>query len=94
MDAKEKAAGLYEALQAVVIEAVNKALQGALPEEPKSNEVQPAFTRQDACRLIGCSLPTLDALLHSGQIKSFKIGRSVRVTRDSLETYLAGEAAE
>lgn len=45
---------------------------------------RPPFTRKEAAIHLGVSLPTLDTLIKTGQIKSFNIGRSVRITWDEL----------
>lgn len=48
----------------------------------------PPATRKEAGEFLGISLPTLDILLKTNQIKSFNIGRQVRINWSDLELYL------
>lgn len=57
------------------------ALQGCLPKR------QPA-TRDQACEFLQCNNTTLYRLTKSGQLKSIKIGKSVRYDWDDLEAFV------
>ncbi len=49
------------------------------------------LTRRESCHLLKISLPTLDKQLAAGTFHSRRIGeRSVRISRNSIEAYLAG----
>lgn len=50
----------------------------------------PDHTIQDICQVCQCSAPTVYSLIKSGQLKSYKVGRSTRITRESLEQLRQG----
>lgn len=57
------------------------------------HEAHPPLTRQQAAQYLGISLPTLDTLISTKQIKSFRIGRSVRISREDIEGYVNKKGA-
>ena len=56
-------------------------------------EVKPPATRQEACRYLNISLPTLDHLISSGQLAAFNIGRQVRLRWPDIEAYINKKGA-
>jgi|GEM_PF-3089072 len=46
------------------------------------------FTLEEVCGILGCSKPTLYAMIGSGQFEIRRVGSSPRVTRLSLLEYL------
>lgn len=53
-----------------------------------SEQPKPPARRQEAAKFLGLSLPTLDTLIKTGQIKSFSIGRQVRIDWKEIEAFL------
>lgn len=78
------------AFQSLVETAVSRALRGSLPEEPKQEMRAPA-TRQEAAQFLGISLPTVDQLIRSKQLASFRIGKSVRINWSDLESFISSK---
>lgn len=62
-------------------------------EKTTPAEVKPPATRSQAKEFLNISLPTLDILLKTGQIPSFKIGRQVRINWSDLEAYVLKKGA-
>jgi excisionase family DNA binding protein len=54
---------------------------------------QPPATRQLAADHLGVSLPTLDKLINSRQLKAFNIGRQVRIKWDEIQEYVNKKGA-
>ena len=48
------------------------------------------LTRKTASLRLTCSVQMVDRLIKSGQLKSINIGRLVRITEDSLTSYIWG----
>lgn len=46
------------------------------------------YTREEAAAALGIGLTKLKEMIHSGEIRSVKIGRLRRITKSSLEEYL------
>lgn len=59
-----------------------KALNTAPPEQ------KPPATKREVAAHLGISMPTLDALIKSGQIPAFNIGRGIRFRWDDIEEYV------
>jgi len=74
-----------EGLKAALIEALSELNLIQIPDHP---EVKPPATRQEACKFLNISLPTLDTLIKSNQIPCFSIGRQVRIRWCDLELYV------
>ncbi len=52
-------------------------------------EVVPQWLRfSDACRYSGLGRSTLTRLIGAGEIKAAKIGKAVRISRVSIDTYM------
>jgi excisionase family DNA binding protein len=73
-----------EGLKSALIDALTD-LKLIPQEEP---EAKSPATRQEACKFLNISLPTLDKLTASGQILTFKIGRQVRIRWSDIEAYV------
>lgn len=50
------------------------------------------LTYKEAEQLVGLSRTTLWKLIGSGEVEHRKVGRAVRINRESLEAYMSGEA--
>jgi len=50
--------------------------------------VQELITRKEACHLLKCSLPTLDSLIKTGQLKSINIGRSIKLNAHVVNDFI------
>jgi excisionase family DNA binding protein len=46
------------------------------------------YTAEEACGLLGCKRYTNHQLIHSGQLRAFKIGRSYCVKASDLEEFI------
>lgn len=56
--------------------------------------VQPiGYSRNQAAAAVPCCLRTLDELIASGQLASYRIGRSVRVPIKELEKFIAARTS-
>jgi excisionase family DNA binding protein len=55
----------------------------------KARRPPPALSRQDAARMLGLSLRSIDRLIHSGKLKARRVGRRVFLSPDALERFLA-----
>jgi excisionase family DNA binding protein len=54
--------------------------------------VRSYLTYKEAEQLVGLSRTTLWKLLNEGAIEHRKVGRAVRINRESLEAYMSGDA--
>ena len=52
------------------------------------------YTRQEAARRLSVSLSTLQRMTLAGHVQAVRIGRSVRISRESIERYIAGEPGQ
>ena len=59
----------------------------------QANIVRTWLTYKEAEQLVGLSRTTLWKLLGDGEVEHRKIGRAVRINRESLEAYMSGDAA-
>lgn len=82
-------------LLSVMRELMPIALLSIQNSEGKSNseEVKPPATRDEACKFLGVSKPTLDTLLKTGQIPHFRIGYLVRINWIDLHNYINQKSA-
>ena len=55
-------------------------------------EEQPDFTVQEVARLTQKTIGTIYRLCHQGQIKSYRVGRSIRIRREDVEAIRQGVA--
>jgi excisionase family DNA binding protein len=58
----------------------------------QANIVRTWLTYKEAEQLVGLSRTTLWKLISAGAIEHRKVGRAVRINRESLETYMRREA--
>ena len=49
---------------------------------------QLAYTMREVAGQIGVCEKTIYALVKAGQLKSFRIGRSVRISRESIDAFI------
>lgn len=63
-------------------------LEAIITEGYKAPDVRPPATRKEAADFLGLSLPTLDTLIKTDQLKAFNIGRQIRVNWNDLEAFL------
>ncbi|WP_262250097.1 helix-turn-helix domain-containing protein [Parapedobacter soli] len=62
-------------------------------ENKSEKSARPPATRKEAANHLGISLPTLDTLVKTGQLKSFNIGRQVRIDWGELESFIKKRGA-
>lgn len=48
------------------------------------------YSKKELSQLLSMSTRTIDRLIFSGKLKSFKIGRSVRISQNQLDDFLKG----
>jgi excisionase family DNA binding protein len=64
-----------------------------MPQDPIRHNVHGRdLTVQETCTVFGCSPPTIYKLLNSGKLDSYTIGRSRRITAESVERVRQGKA--
>ncbi len=78
-----------EELKGIIREVIREELQiiqmsGGISR----NGVIPLLTKVEAAKILGISLPTLDQLIKSNQLKVFRIGRHVKLKNIDIEEYL------
>lgn len=56
------------------------------------NGVPLALTVRELARMLGVSKNTAYDLVRSGQLRSIRVGRQIRVPRSAMEDYLNGSA--
>jgi excisionase family DNA binding protein len=59
----------------------------------QANIVRTWLTYKEAEQLVGLSRTTIWKLLGEGEVEHRKIGRAVRINRESLEAYMSADAA-
>jgi excisionase family DNA binding protein len=74
-------------------EGLKSALLDALSEisfiqAPEIKSVKPPATLQEGCRFLNISPPTIRTLIRTHQLKSFYIGRQVRIRWSDLEDFV------
>lgn len=55
---------------------------------PGQSEQKPPATKKETAKHLGISIPTLDQLEKTGQLKPFRIGRAVRFRWDDINAYI------
>lgn len=73
---------LTKKLQPVIQDAIAAAAQTS----KQTN--QGYWARAQSAEYLGITLPTLDMLIRSGQLRAFRIGRNVRLRKDDLDRSL------
>lgn len=56
--------------------------------------MKPALTIQQACEVLSSSHATVWKLIRRGEIKGFKVGRSVRIAHDEIERFMERNVIE
>lgn len=56
---------------------------------PEKEQVQETFPRKHWASLYGVSERTLDRAIKSGQLRCYKFGRAVRISKAQFDAYLA-----
>jgi len=75
-----------EDITAIIVEAVAdqfKKCQLNKPDEPEK-----IFTREETCKRLGISLPTLWQYTKSGKIKAVRIGSRIRYRKSDIDSAL------
>jgi excisionase family DNA binding protein len=67
---------------------INHLITGGNPANNTPAYSEAPATRQHAASYLGVSLPTLDKLINSGQLKAFNIGRQVRIKWTDIQAYV------
>jgi excisionase family DNA binding protein len=73
---------ILESFRTIVREELNRKAE-EIKKNPKSH------TRQETCRILGCSLPTLDKYIDMGLLNSVKVGRRIYIPESSIEEFLS-----
>jgi excisionase family DNA binding protein len=60
-------------------------------DQSQKYNLQPDLTVADACTLLQVTAPTVYAMMARGELKSFKAGRSRRITHESLQKLRDGK---
>jgi excisionase family DNA binding protein len=47
---------------------------------------------QETCMVFGCTPPTVYKMMNSGKLESYTVGRSRRITHESIERVRQGKA--
>lgn len=76
-----------QSLQEVFDAAFEKSFERFNSKFSHKIEKKPA-TRKEAADHLGVSLPTLDTLIKTEQLKAFNIGRQVRINWNDLDSFL------
>ena len=78
-----------EGLKSALIDVLSELKLIQLPE----TEAKAPVSRQEACKYLNISLPTLDSLINTGQLTAFNIGRQVRIRWQDIEAYVNKKGA-
>ena len=58
---------------------------------PRQDVTAPALSVGEIAALLGCSPRTVRREIHRGNLRAFRVGRAVRVTRQALYEYIDGK---
>lgn len=75
----------HEGLRAAMLDVLSEL---NLIESKAIQEIKAPANRYQASSFLSVSLPTLDVLLKTQQIPSFKIGKQIRINWSDLENYV------
>jgi excisionase family DNA binding protein len=87
---------IIQASESEFLSLVEQAVRNVLKDyQPASttDQPQPPATKKEAANYLGVSMPTLDALMRSGELKFFNIGRSVRLRWADIDAYINQKGA-
>jgi excisionase family DNA binding protein len=82
---------IIQASESEFLSIVEQATRNVLKDyQPASavDQPQPPATKKQAAEHLCVSMPTLDALMRSGKLKFFNIGRSVRLRWTDIDAYI------
>ena len=79
---------LQRLLQPSVEALILSSVKGVLAELKSDTSAKKYFTRRELCDQLGISLPTLDGLVRSGKVKSYKIGSRILFKVDEVDSFL------
>lgn len=57
-----------------------------------SDPLEEVFTKAEVSQILRVSLTTVGRILETGELHSFRAGRSIRVTKTALRAYMNGES--
>ncbi|HRZ42655.1 MAG TPA: hypothetical protein P5228_08125 [Bacteroidales bacterium] len=69
---------LDEQIRAIISEQLKGQLQSPIEDRYK------LFTKEEACRILRCTMPTLDARIKAGDILAKRFGRRVLLTLEDI----------
>ena len=75
-------------IESSIADALNANLSAAKPTEPTPNKVDELLTRQEAAKLLGVSLVTLNEWSKKGIVVGYRIASRVRYKKTELEQSL------
>lgn len=80
----------HRQLEGIIYDCVAQALANSSAFTSANNQVKPLApaTKKQALEYLKISQPTLDLLIKTGQLKSFNIGRHVRIEWPELDNYI------
>jgi len=58
-----------------------------------ANNFVPPLTKKEACKFLGVSIPVLDNLIKTNQLKAFNIGKSVRIKQSDMDLFIQNKAS-
>jgi len=70
------------------VNLLKSCLFSALSELQKPEELISYYTREQAAKLLKISLPTLDKLIQSGELRANRIGKRPVILQEDLKNYL------
>lgn len=76
---------IQEWLRTVINEEVTKALEA----DHQKKRLPKQYSRQEVCKMLGISMPTLWAKTKCGELKATKIGRRVVYDEREIQRFLA-----
>lgn len=59
---------------------------------PSTNEIPIASDVPTAAKILDCDSQTIRNLINRGELRSVRVGRLVRIPREALTDFLAGDA--
>lgn len=85
----------FIAFQSLVKQAVYEALsEQKQTSDPEPTKLRAPATRNEAAKFLSLSLPTLDSLIRTEQLKAFNVGRQVRIDWNELEAFIKNKGGK
>ena len=63
-------------------------IREAVNEIVKDYEKDRKITKKEACKILGCTYPTLITYIKSGDLKTYKVGNSEKLSEKEVNEYL------